>query len=302
MEDQRRAMASPEEVVNPPRERGSREKRFTVMIMRSLGGVRSFKISPVLIVWSMLFFIVFAVVSIFAINGYLNLRRLMVEQKRQLVKMAEKSNDDLRAIQKAEQRIALLRGYIQDLEKPRKKKRGSATQKKTETPPEVRRRPAPKAKPAPVIAPPPEEKKKPEPSTSQPTPQESPVQAEKSAVALVDVRDLVMRKEDSRLTVDFKLFNLGSEENAAGGYVHTIAKIEESDPPQKLSYPIGKLKEGRPVNYRRGQPFLIQRFRPMKAKFDLTNTSHPPSSIHFIVYDQSGKLLLEKAFEVKDDL
>lgn len=279
------------------------------MVMRSLGGVRSFKISPVLIVWSLLFFIAFTIVSIFAINGYLNLRRLTAAQERQLGALAEKSNADLRDLQKARQRIALLREYIRDIEKPRKEEREPVTKNKPEPPPEKKREPAPEEKPEPAVAPQPKEKTVPQPQTPQTAPQEQqgqkeepPAQKEEPPAALVDIRDLEMRKEGDLLMVDFKLVNLDSGEKAVGGYVHTIANIEVSAPLQQLSYPVEKLKEGMPVNYRRGQPFLIQRFRPMKARFDLTNTAQPPSSIRFIVYDQSGKLMLEKAFEVKDDL
>lgn len=294
-------MASPEEVIKPPREMGSREKRVTVMIMRNLGSVRSFKISPVLLAWSLLFFVAFAVVSVFAINGYLSLRRLTAEQKRKLNVLTEKSGAALIELQKTEQRIAILRDYIRDIEKPRKEAPEAATKEKPVPPPAKKREPAPEKEPAPKIAAPPAEKTEPAPPAPQPAPQEPPLQTEEKAEVLVDIRDLEIQKEETRLTLNFRLVNLDSGENAVGGYVHAIAKIEESDPPQSVSYPVEKLKEGIPVNYRRGQPFLIQRFKPMKARFDLSNTTHPPSSILFLVYDQSGKLMLDKAFEVKDD-
>ncbi len=304
MEDQKRGMAPPEEIARSSRERGRREKRITVMIMRNFGGVRSFKISPVLVLWSLLFFVAFMVVSVFAINGYLDLRRLTADQKRQLFEMVERSRSDLRDLQKAEQRIALLKDYIQDLEeKPLKETRQSVTKKKPKPLPKKTPEPVPEEKPeSGITATAPTGKMEPAPAAPPPAPREPAAQTEASADAPVEIRELTMRKEGALLMLGFKLTNLDSENNAVGGYVHTLAKIEEGDPPQRLSYPVQKLQGGKPVNYRRGQPFLIQRFKPMTARFDLTQSAHPPSSIVFLVYDQSGKLILDEAFEVKDDL
>jgi hypothetical protein len=52
------------------------------------------------------------------------------------------------------------------------------------------------------------------------------------------------------------------------------------------------------VNFRRGQLFLIQRFKPVHGRFYLTSTSEPPTALRVLVYDQSGLLILEREFEV----
>ena len=103
------------------------------------------------------------------------------------------------------------------------------------------------------------------------------------------------------MTVDFRLTNLDPAEKAVGGYVHTLINIEGGNPPRLMIFPKQELKAGLPVNYRRGQAFLIQRFRPIRAGFDLTDTPQSPSSIRILVYEQSGKLVLNRAFEIGAD-
>ena len=237
------------------------------MIMRGLGGVRSFNISPVFVFCVVLFFIAFTIASLFAINGFLHLRRWTAVQKREINQLRKKADHRLKELLEVKQRMALLTSYVRDLENPQKVKR--------------------------VLVP--EEKPVPQKEAQPPVPG-------KPATQLVDVRGIAVRKEGSRMTVDFRLINLAPPEKAVGGYVHTLIKIEDSNPPRLMIFPKQKqLESGLPVNYRRGQPFLIHRFRPIKAGFDLTSIPQPPSSIRVLVYGQSGKLLLSKVFAVSED-
>ena len=115
----------------------------------------------------------------------------------------------------------------------------------------------------------------------------------------VDIADMVIQREGSRLVVNFKLVNMHPEETAVGGYVHIIAINRQSDPPKEWSYPQEKLEDGKPANYRAGQIFLIHRFKQIQGKFNLGSSAESPSLIRFLVYDQPGALILEKDFEVR---
>ena len=72
MENKKRGMAPASPQV--PDVEGS-DNRMTIMIMRSIGQVRAFKISPKLIVFALIFLVFYFVASIYIINDYVGLRR-----------------------------------------------------------------------------------------------------------------------------------------------------------------------------------------------------------------------------------
>ena len=117
---------------------------------------------------------------------------------------------------------------------------------------------------------------------------------------IVDIKDMVIQKDGSRMTLDFKLVNINPGENAVGGYIHVIATGKNSNPPLEWTYPKEKLQNSVPINFRRGLPFLIQRFKPYHRKFNSDSNNKLPTSIKVLVYNQSGKLILEKRFEVSN--
>jgi hypothetical protein len=114
----------------------------------------------------------------------------------------------------------------------------------------------------------------------------------------VDVQDAIIQKEDTGMSVDFKLVNTGPEDNAMDGYVHIIAMDSKNNYPSEWNYPDYKLQNGFPVNFRRGQPFFIQRFKSYHRQYNMNSNSELPTTIRVLVYDQSGELLLTKVFEV----
>ena len=123
MEGRKRGLAAPEKIAQSSREGRGKEKRFNVMIMRGLGGVRSFNISPVFVFCVVLFFIAFTIASLFAINGFLHLRRWTAVQKREINQLRKKADHRLKELLEVKQRMALLTSYVRDLENPQKVKR-----------------------------------------------------------------------------------------------------------------------------------------------------------------------------------
>jgi hypothetical protein len=118
------------------------------------------------------------------------------------------------------------------------------------------------------------------------------------ATALVDVMDMVIQKEGSRITANFKLVNTQPGEGAVGGYVHLIAVDRRTTPPREWTYPPEKLDKGLPVNYRNGQIFLITRFKQIQSRFNLGSASESPGVLRLLVYDQAGDIILQREFEV----
>lgn len=274
MENHKRGVAAPQEIGHPPRKKGRKENRMTVVIMRNIGGVWSFKISPLFVIITLAFFLLYVVLSLFAINRYFGQQREKDNQSEKLIYLEEDNARYKSDHQKAERRIAILEDYIADIENRLKEKGERILQQNLQPEKEAN-----EEKGEEEIAPPP--------------------QASPNRVA--EIQDLVIRKEASRMSVDFRLVNLSPNDEAIGGYVHIIALNRETEPPQQLSYPYVDLKNGMPVNYKRGQPFLIQRFKPMQARFNLTLISIPPSVIHILVYDHEGALLLNEEFEVSNE-
>jgi hypothetical protein len=77
-----------------------------------------------------------------------------------------------------------------------------------------------------------------------------------------------------------------------------LARGKLSDPPKEWAYPLGKAVNGFPENYRNGQVFTIQRFKPIQGRFNLGQSLESPSSVRVLIYDQSGAIMLQKDFEV----
>ena len=244
------------------------------MILRGVGKVRSFRISPRLFIWAVLFFIAYLLCSVIIINEYIGLRKRTALQSQKIEVLETRSVKDQKDLIRFKQHIALLEDYIQSLEE--QKEEAPAASPRTEEPA------VKKASPA------------------------SPVQAEKPRPAepkeitstVVDVKDLVIQKEHDRMRVSFKLVNILEGDEAVAGYYHIIAKDESSNPPGIWTYPQQELVNGLPSSFKRGKVFLIQRFKPIHWWFDIPPGFNPPSSITVLVYDQAGDLILRKLFEV----
>ena len=115
---------------------------------------------------------------------------------------------------------------------------------------------------------------------------------------IVEIRDAVFQKNNEDLTFSFKLANSRSEEEPAVGYIHVIAMGTDKKCPDAWNNSRNSLSNCTPVNYRNGQQFLIQRFRPYRINFKKNSDSELPSFIKILVYDQSGLIIFEKELPV----
>jgi len=263
--------------IPPVKKKPRQETRLTVMFMKSFGTVRSFKISRGLIFGASGFFLVYFIVSIFIINDYLifdhrfpYVRRVYDIQAEKIKALKSALLIGEKALHRSNQHKALLEDYIHNLEEQREPEHESSQGGYVEERNTIQ-------------------------NIEQP---ELDRENEKTPNDVVDIRDIVIQKEGSRMIVRFNLANNKPGQNAVAGYIHIIGMGKNNDSPAEWTYPKEKIENGVPLNFRRGQPFLIQRFKPYRQRFNVDSNSQLPTAVRILVYDQSGILILEKRFEV----
>ena len=261
--------------IAPVKDKTPQKDPITIMIMRSLGKVRSFKISPPILYMGVIFILLNIVATIYFGNRFFELRHTKALQSEKIKELEDETSKNIKTIHRNEQHMAILEEYIRNLESP---KEPQASSSKSIF---LRRESTPSA---------PEPEKAPES-----TPPDAP------STKVVDIKDVDIKKEGSQLMVNFRVVNLRELDNPIGGYIHMIAVGKDGYSPSAWTFPNEELRDGLPVDFRRGQLFLIQRYKPIEGNFYLSTNADPPSSIKVLVYNQTGILLLEKEFEVSDE-
>jgi hypothetical protein len=250
----------------PVRKKKDREKAFTVMVMGRVGKVRSFRISRRLLFWAVLFFLAYIPFSVYLVNRYFELYYTNVDQKEKIELLEKELLRSNNAFSRAKDHVAFLEDYLLELEK----QGGQASE------------------------------------PSKPVGKQSDTGSQKASEAKapekkgerISIEDMVMERQGTNLTVNFKLVNPDPGDAAVGGYVHMIAKGEETPSRSDWTFPQQKLVNGLPENFRRGQVFLIQRFKPIQGKLHVGSGPDAPTILEILVYDQSGEIILQKEFEI----
>jgi len=252
--------------VPPVRKKPRRPLRLTIMLAGRTGKVRSFGISRRLLFWATLFLLVYLPLSVLAINRYLELRLSHSVQADTLALLEKDLEGHRKALFRSNEHLAFLQNYVRHLEETSEQgmdssKAEKSVPKRTESGPGEK---APKAQ------------------------------------QMVNIEDLAIQKQGSRMLVSFRLVNMQSGDSTLGGYLHIVARGKPTNPPKEWAYPQGRVVNGFPEDYRNGQVFTIQRFKPVQGRFNLGPDSESPSSIRVLIYDQSGVIILQKDFEVSD--
>ena len=135
-----------------------------------------------------------------------------------------------------------------------------------------------------------EESQEPEPHVSY---------AESPASKIVDIDEIKVKRDISTINVTFRVVNrLSNGEEPIGGYIFVLAIVKYSDPLEVWAYPSTPLKDGLPVNYRKGVRFLIQNFKTIRSQHTLSRSINEPLVLKILVYDRDGILILKKVIEV----
>ena len=270
MEDQRRGMGSDQKEIEPIKERPINPRELTVMVIRSVGKIHSFKISRRIILWTSLIFLAYTLVSLYTLSNFFYLRSRYNVQSEKLEQLEKEHNENLKALNLTKEYVTGLEEYIKkagDL-----KIEGNQSVQKDDS----------ITKAIDIIKMDSDKK-----DEGKQRPQRT-----------VDIKDPIIKKEGSGISVDITLVNTIPEENAIEGYLHIIAMDTKNNFLQEWSNPRDKLENGFPVDFRLGQSFFIQRFKSYHRQFNVSSNSGLPKAIRVLVYDRSGELILKKEFEV----
>lgn len=274
MEDQERRMAPTEPKAPSLKDTGHHTRYLTVTVIRSIGKIRTFKISPRTIFLASIFLVLYIIASIFIINDYFDLREVNNTQSERIKQLENDLSKIKKALLRSKQHLALLEDYINNADTGKGQETQLASNRDQQDRGTIRGAKNVSKK----------------------------GELKKRSEMAVDIMNVVIQKEGYLLTIDFRLTNLQREKGPVGGYIHIIATSYKTNSPQEWTYPRERISDGIPVNYRRGQLFLIQRFKPIKGKFNLVPNSETPTGIKVLIYNQSGELILEKEFEVRNVL
>lgn len=273
MANKKRRRASLGQDILSVKDKAPQEDPITIMIMRSVGKVRSFKISPPFLILGAIFVLLNITATIYFGNRFFYLHHTKALQSEKIKQLETDVSQNLKTIHQNEQHMAILEEYIRNLKAPKEEK--TSTNKSIFLQ---------------------QEGAAPEPSkVTESHPPETP------STQVVDIKDVDIKKEGSELMVNFKVVNLRELDNPIGGYIHMIAVGKDGYSPSAWTFPNEELRDGVPVDFRGGQLFLIQRYKPIEGNFYLSARADPPSAVKVLVYNQTGSLLLEKEFEVSDD-
>lgn len=275
MEDQNRGVESSLKNKANPGRNTPNSRKINIMIMRSVGKIRSFKISSWIIILVLLFFISYFPVSILFINAYFDLRvdnRTTIQKLNNLESELDKTQKELRDSNK---RLTLLQTLIEDF-----KRTGLSSE-------------APVAKESTEV-------------TDEPRPKETALKNENNKEIAaegseVDVRDMVINRAEAKIAIDFKLVNAKTRAGAAEGYIHLMIMMDGEKIPEGWTYPRRNFENGFPVNYKRGLPFYIERFKPYKHEFQLESGQPVPTIVRILVYNKLGSIIMDEKFGIEND-
>jgi len=121
---------------------------------------------------------------------------------------------------------------------------------------------------------------------------------ESSFPKVVDINDLKVKRDRSELQVNFKIVNVQPEEEPIGGYIFVLASVKGVEKSEVWVYPSASLKNGIPIDYKRGHRFFIQRFKTVMGNYTLNKEIDDPLILEIQVYDRNGELILKKVLEV----
>ena len=245
--------------------------RLTIVIIRDVGKVISFKISPFIALLAMIIFLIYIPTSIFVINRYLDLRYIATTQDRRIEYLEKDLHNINSLLNKSKQQVASLEIVIKDLEEQRKQTSKHGNEKDFQPNKDL------------LV-------------NDQPMGGSEEVYSKH----VVDFEDMRIKREEERLKIDFKLVNNQPQENPDSGYVQIIAVDRNSEPPQEWAYPNTKLSSGFSLNFRHGLYFRIRRFKPINVSFDPGPDTHRFSVVKVRAYNLNGVLIREKEFIIND--
>ncbi len=130
-------------------------------------------------------------------------------------------------------------------------------------------------------------------SEAPPTTTEPALPAEPKQSENVGIRVQQYNTQSSEIKITFDVTNQTEGPEPAMGYVTVVLRGSRDHKPWIEAWPPMRLTPlGRPLNYRRGTPFSVQRYRRLHASF--AKGDKKVDRLEFLVYDRQGDLMLVK--------
>ncbi len=267
-------MTNGREKTHRPRPKPRTTPRLDVMIARGSGRVRTFRLSPRILLMGFIFLVLYIPISVMIINQYLIGRTEQTAQRDQISSLQAELDDAKKIIFRYEQQVAMLREHIQtDKTEP-------LTPIK-ETGPERRSLP-------------------PAPQALTDGPPISEMGGRTVLPPAADIKDLAIYQDGEILKMTFKIVNL-KDVGSLDGYAFVVALDPAISPDGLWAYPQAVLQGGIPVDYRNGFRFTIRNFKSITMTHGLGPEGELPPILRILVYEQSGNLLRQEEVEVKPD-
>ena len=260
---------------------GVKSTDLNFMVVRGTGRVRRFKVSSRLLTFAFLFFVAYVIISLVAVNQYLQLRVKYNGQTRKIQDLKTELISLKTQVYEAQQQLALLK---------RKPSPETATM-------ELVKKVVPQRANIEETLPFPEEAKGIE---SQSLPQQAAQipQPPLEPKEFVEVRDLKVKISSASLNVAFKVYKASDSAGPVRGYVHIIWIEEPSEPSKAWSYPNVILADGMPKDYKTGQLFSIRRFRKIRASFEKKANKDIPRVLRIVAYNSKGEVVFSKDYDM----
>jgi hypothetical protein len=267
-------MTSGRDKTHRPRSKLRTNPSLDVMVARGPGRVRTFKMSPRILLMGLIFFLLYLPISVLVINDYLIGREEQEVQRHQVSRLRAELDDARKLIFRYQQQVALLREHVQtDKAEPVTSLKEMARA----------REPLPEA-----------------PKTSTPGQPTSDEAWRTVLPPAADIKDLAIYREGEDLKVIFKIVNL-KDVGSLEGYVFVVALDPANSPNGLWSYPQAVLQDGIPVDPGNGFRFVIRNFKTITMTHGLGPEGDLPPILRILVYDRSGNLLRKEDMEVKPE-
>jgi len=260
--------------------------RLNILIFKQLGKVWSFNISFKILLGAVIFFIIFSLSSIYIVKCYVELLFQNSNTSNELISVKKELKKTKSGFNHATLQIQLLQNAVNDLssrpikqiekdtlKNKRGKKQAGLSPKDSLTIKQIKKDTLKNKR--------------------------GKKQAGLSPKDSLTIKNVIILKKDNTLKINFHLFNL-SKTKKIKCYLHLIAFGKDTQTIRYLSDPAKKLHNGAPKDYKLSQTTVVRKYIVITREFPFKDIDTLINRLKVIIYNQSGSLILEKEFEIKN--
>jgi len=119
-----------------------------------------------------------------------------------------------------------------------------------------------------------------------------------SEISIRDFKVVTSESEPDIINFTFTVFNNTEDNRLVSGYIAMIAQNEDINPPICGASSMVEVKNGVPVDYRKGQFFAIKYSKPLKGCIKRPKGGVGFKEIVIFVYSIEGDISLKKSFKI----